>query len=184
VSRQSFTAPGLAEAPPTSHAAVASTASRTNLWVPAIWTPISAFEPRAGASWTLRAGGIISNTGTPTIIFNTCWGASTTPASNVSFGASQTVTTITGLSSSSWYLEFTVVVRSLGLAASGCTMTGNGFIVIGGPATTSSQTIAMGGTVITTADHTTSQGIVTDVTWSASSPSNTITAQWTKLTSD
>jgi len=184
VSRQSFTAPGLAEAPPSSHASVNTTASRTNLWVPALWTPVAAFEPRAGMSWTLRAGGIISNTATPTIIFNTCWGASATPASNITFGASQTVTTVTGLSSSSWYLEFTVVVRSLGLAASGCTMTGNGFVVIGGPSVTASQVIAMGGTVITTADHSTAQGIVADVTWGTSSASNTITAQWTKLTSD
>jgi predicted fused transcriptional regulator/phosphomethylpyrimidine kinase len=184
MSRQSFTAPGLAEAPPSSHTAVASTASRTNLWVPALWTPISAFEARAGMSWTLRAGGIISNTGTPTIIFNVCWGASTSPASNITFGASQTVTTVTSLANASWYLEFHVVVRSLGLAASGSTMTGNGFVVIGGPATTAAQVIGVGGTVITTADHSTAQGLVADVTWGASSASNTITAQWTKLSSD
>lgn len=184
MSRQSFTAPGLAEAPPSSHTAVNTTASRTNLWVPAKWTPIGAFEPRPGMSWTLRAGGIISNTGTPTIIFNVCWGQSTTPGSNITFGASQTVTTASGLSSSSWYLEFTAVVRSLGMAASGCTMTGNGFVVVGGPSVTASTVIAVGGTVITTADDTTAQGLVADVTWGTSSASNTITAQWTSLVSN
>lgn len=181
MSRQTFTAVDVAGAPPASHTAVANTTTRTNLWVPALWTPIPALDMQAGKVYTLRAGGIISTTGTPTIIFNPTFGQSTTPGSNLALGASQTITLGASLSSVPWYGELRMAVRSLGVAASGSTVTANGFIVIGGPSATASQLISIGGSVPTTADHTTAQGLVLDVTWGTASPSNTITAQWTLI---
>ncbi len=183
MARQSFTAVDLCEAPPASHAAVVSTATRTNLWVPALWTPIPAFDLRPGKAYTLRAGGIVSTTGTPTLIFTPTFGQSTTPGSNLSLGGSTTTALGSALASVPWYAEVTMVVRSLGVAASGATVTANGLVVVGGPAATASQTFAVGGTVVTNADHTTAQGLCLDVTWGTSSASNTITAQWTLLAS-
>lgn len=178
---QTFAGSGAIEAPPASHTAVANTTTRSNLWVPSLWTPINAFDMRAGKVYLLCAGGIVSTTGTPTILFTPTFGQSGTPASNTSLGAGITLTTGSGLSSVPWDLTLRVVVRSLGVAASGTTITGNGHVVIGGPAATASQVVAIGGTVVTNADHTTAQGLVLDVTWGTASPSNTITCQWTYL---
>lgn len=182
MSRQLFTAADGAQFPPASHTAVANTVTRTNLWVPSLWTFIPAFDPVPNKVYQLRCGGIISTTGTPTIVVNPTWGQSATPASNVALGATTTWTLGT-LSNAPWYAEFTLGFRQLGIAASGATATGNGFIVVGGASGAVSQTVSMGSTVPTTLDHTTAQGLVLDVTWGAASASNTITCQWTLLQS-
>lgn len=183
MSRQNFTASDVAQFPPASHTAVANTVTRTNLWVPSLWTQINAYDPQAGKAYHLRCGGIISTTGTPTIIFNPTFGQSGTPGSNVALGASITLTTGSGLASVPWFAEFILGFRSLGIAAAGSTGTGNGYVTIGGAAATASQTVAIGGTVPTNLDHTTAQGLCLDVTWGTASPSNTITCQWTLLAS-
>jgi hypothetical protein len=181
--RQAFVAPDIAEFPPASHSAVANTVTRTNLWVPALWTPIGALDPKPGKAYHLRVGGIISTTGTPTIIFNPTFGQSTTPGSNIALGASTTWTLGT-LTNAPWWAEFVLGFRQLGIAAAGSTITGNGFVVVGGAAGAVGQCIPIGGlTGLTTADHTTPQGLVLDVTWGTASASNTITAQWTMLQS-
>lgn len=180
--RQTFTGADIADVPPASHTAVANTTTRTNLWVPALWTPIGAFDPKPGKAYLLRAGGVASTTGTPTIVFNPTFGQSSTPGSNIALGATTTWTLGT-LSAAPWYAEFLLGFRQLGIAASGATCTGNGWVVVGGAAAAVGQSVPMGGTVVTTADHTTAQGLVLDVTWGAASASNTITCQWTALQS-
>lgn len=181
MARQTFASVDIAGAPPASHTAVGNTVTRTNLWNPALWTPINAFDLHAEKVYILRCGGIIQTTGTPTIIFTPTFGQSGTPASNISLGATTTFTLGTIPASSPWYAKFVLCIRSLGVAASGSTVTGNGYVVCAGAAAAVSQTVAMGGTVAATADHTTAQGICLDVTWGTQSASNTITAQWTLL---
>lgn len=181
MSRQSFAASDVADFPPASHTAVANTTTRTNLWAPALWTPIGAYDPKPGKAYILRCGGIISTTGTPTIIFNPTFGQSATPASNLALGVAATITLGSALSGVPWYAEFVLGFRQIGIAASGATATGNGYVLIGNGG--AQPFTAMGGTVVTTADHTTAQGLVLDVTWGAASASNTITAQWTALQS-
>jgi len=183
MSRQSFVAADVAQFSPASHTAYASSTTETNLWNPALWTPINAFDPVPGKAYLLRAGGIISTTATPTITFTPRWGQSATPASNVSLGASIALTTGTGLASVPWYAEFLFGFRQLGIAAAGSTGTGNGFVTLGGPAATASQTVAIGATVPTNLDHTTAQGLILSATWGTNSASNTITAQWALLVS-
>lgn len=179
--RQSFTGVDIADFPPASHTAVANTTTRTNLWVPSLWTPIAAYDPKPGKMYHLRCGGIISTTGTPQITINTTFGQSATPASNLALGAATGPWTLATLTNSPWWAEFILGFRQIGIAAAGATATGNGFICIGASGSQSWQ--ALGGTVVTTADHTTAQGLVLDVTWSAASASNTMTAQWTNLQS-
>jgi hypothetical protein len=180
VSRQTFAAADGAQFPPASHAAVANTVTRTNLWVPALWTFINAFDPVPNRVYTLRCGGIISTTATPTIVFNPTFGQSATPASNIALGATTTWTLGT-LSNAPWWAEFTLGFRQIGVAASTATCTGNGYVIVGGAAAAVGQCVPMGGTVVTTADHTTAQGMCLDVTWGTASVSNTITAQWSRL---
>lgn len=182
MARQTFAAADGAQFPPASHTAVANTVTRTNLWVPSLWSFIPAFDPVPNKVYELRCGGIISTTGTPTIIFNPTFGQSATPSSNIALGPSTTFTLGT-LTNAPWYAVFTLGFRQIGVAASTATCTGNGIVVVGGAAGAVSQAISIGGTVVTTADHTTAQGMCLDVTWGAASASNTITAQWTLLQS-
>jgi len=183
VSRQSFVGADVSDFPPASHTAVGNTTTRTNLWVPAIWTPVPAMDPRAGKVYHLRCGGIIQTTATPTIVFNFTWGQSATPASNVALGASTTLTLGTIPASSPWYGEFVVGFRQVGVAAAGATVTGNGFVSVAGAAAAVSQIVACGASVPTTVDQTVAGGMVLDVTWGTASVSNTITAQWVLLQS-
>lgn len=182
MSQQKFTAPDIAEFPPGSDTAVANTVTRTNLWNPALWTPIGAFDLKPGKAYKLNCGGVIGTTGTPTIIFNPTFGQSSTPTSNLALGASNTVT-LGSISAVSWYAEFVFGVRSLGMAASGATITGNGVVFVNGAAGAAGQAIPIGNLVVTNADHTTAQGLCLDVTWGTASASNTITAQWHLLRS-
>jgi hypothetical protein len=182
MSRQTFAGVDLRDAPPGSHSAVANTITRTNLWSPSLWSPIPAIDMRPGKVYQVRAGGIISTTGTPTLILNPTVGQSATPASNVTLGASNAVTLGT-ITNASWYAEFFVAVRALGMAAAGSTVTGNGFVVVNGAAGATAQLIAVGGSVPTNVDDTVASGVCLDVTWGTASPSNSITAQWTLLQS-
>lgn len=182
MSRQSFTAADLAGFPPAAHTAVASTASRTNLWAQTIWTPIPALDMVPGKAYILRCGGVVGTTGTPTIQFTTSIGTSATPASNLSLGQTTTLTLAT-ITARNWYAEFTFGVRSIGIAAAGATVNGGGFVTIDNGAGVTSVVGTMGNTVPTTVDNTIANAVVIDVLWSASSASNTITCAWTFLQS-
>ncbi len=183
MSRQTFAASDVADFSPASHTAVANTTTRTNLWNIAMWTPIPAFDPKPGKAYLLRCGGAISTTGTPTILFVPTFGQSATPASNVSLGSSGSFTLGSGLSGVPWYAEFVLGFRQVGIAASGATCVGHGSILVSGGSGNAGLTVPMGGTVATTADHSTDQGLALDVTWGAASASNTITCVWTLLQS-
>lgn len=180
--RQGFEGMDVNDFPPASFAAIASTVTATQLWTQAIWTPIAANDMRAGKVYVVEFGGIISNTATPTVIFTPCVGTSATLASNISLGASPTVTTVTGLSSSPFYGEFIMGVRALGLAASGATVTGNGYVILGNVSAASTP-IVMGGGILTNVDNTTAQALAVFLTWGTSSPSNTLTCQWALIKS-
>lgn len=182
MTRQTFTAVDGPDVNPTTHAAVNTTTSRTNLWVPSLWTPINAFDMRAGKVYHLRAAGVISTTGTPTIIINPCFGQSVTPGSNIALGASTTLTLGNNLSLAPWVSELWLSVRAIALNASASTIIGHGYWSVAG-ASGASSTVTFGGTASTSADHTTAQGLVIDVTWGTSSASNTISAQMTLLQS-
>src|SRR5258706_183453 len=110
MSRQSFVSADVSDFPPASHTAVANTVTRTNLWVPALWTPVPAWDAGPGKGYLLRCGGIISATASPTIVFNPTFGQSPTPATNVALGATTTFTvgTVTG---AAWWAEFVVGFR-------------------------------------------------------------------------
>jgi hypothetical protein len=183
LSRQAFVGTDVTDFPPASHTAVGNTVTRTNLWVPSLWTSVPAFDPRPGKVYHLRCGGIIQTTGTPTIIFNFTWGVSATPGSNIALGASATVTLGTIPASSPWTGEFILGFRQIGVAAAGATATGNGVVRVSGAATAQSQSICCGGSIPTTIDQTIAGGMCLDVTWGTANASNTITAQWTLLQS-
>src|SRR5205807_1327490 len=106
----------------------------------------------------VTAAGTYSNTSTPTIIWTPRWGTSTTPATNVSLGASGTWTTITATSGLPWWVELEFDVRTAPPGATQGTGKGFGMVEMGIPVT-SSQFVAglyIGGTAATI--DTTGQG--------------------------
>lgn len=171
---------GQPSAPPSSFTAVASTNVETNMWTPAIWTPIPANDMQAGKVYQANAGGVLgTSSAAPTATWTPRAGQSATPSSNVTLGATTGATLIASLAAVPWVWQFTLAMRSLGLAASGATATGNGYIIMGGLTTAAGIVQAMGGTVATTLDNTAATGLILSLTWGTSQANNTATAQWT-----
>jgi hypothetical protein len=180
VSSQFNSIEGQPSANPSSFTAVNTTNVETNLWTPAIWTPIPANSMAAGKIYQGNAGGVLgTSSAAPTATWTPRVGQSVTPSSNVTLGATTGTTMIASLSAVPWTWQFTFVIRSLGLAASGATGTGNGFIVIGGLTTAAGIVQSMGGTVATTIDNTAATGLVLSNTWGTNAAANTVTCQWT-----
>lgn len=174
-----FTLEGQPVGPPSSFTAYNTATAETNLWVPGIWTPIGANSMYAGKLYKCEAGGILGTTSTPTLIWTPRCGQSATPASNITLGATTGTTMIASLAAVPWQWDFTLLIRSLGLAASGATGTGNGKVVIGGLTTAAGIVQSMGATVATTLDNTAATGLVLSGTWGTNNAANTITCQWT-----
>lgn len=168
---------------PSSFTAVANTTTATQLWTPALWTPIPAYDPQPGKIYIVRFGGILGTTGTPTLVFTPVWGTSSTLGSNTSFGASTAITCGSGLSSAPFYGEFTVAFRTVGLAAAGATAAGSGFVAVGDATTTAGKLYVMGGTIPTTVDDSAAGGISVFATWGTQNASNTLTCTWVHLLS-
>jgi hypothetical protein len=171
---------GQPSANPTSHTAVNTTTSETNLWVPGIWTPIPANDMVTGKVYKIEAGGIFStSSAAPTSTWTPRCGQSATPSSNVTLGATTGSTMIASLNNVPWYWTFTLAIRALGLAASGCSGTGNGAVIIGGLTTAVGVVQSMGATVASTLDNTAATGLILSQTWQTSQAANNVQAQFT-----
>ncbi len=169
---------GQTSANPASFTAV-STNVETNLWVPSIWTPIPANDMQTGKVYEHKSGGIFgTSSAAPTHVWTPRVGQSATPSSNIAMGATTASTMIASLSAVPWYSQFTFVIRALGLAASGATATGNGFVVIGGITTATGVVQSMGTTIPTTVDNTAATGYILSSTWGTNQASNTLQCQW------
>ncbi len=170
---------GQPSAAPSSFTAVASTNSETNLWVPGIWNPIPANSMMAGKVYQGNAGGVLgTSSAAPTATWTPRCGQSATPSSNVTLGATTGTTMIASLAAVPWTWQFTLVIRALGLAASGASGTGNGYVVIGGLTTATGVVQSMGGTVATTIDNTAATGLPLSLTWNNNHANNTATCQF------
>jgi hypothetical protein len=155
----------LADPPLANLSAVVAT-TETLLWLPAQYTPIPANDLRPGKMYKVTAGGIITTATTGTLTITPRYGASATFSSNTTMGASiaQTVPT-SAVTASPWYLEFTMVCRTLGAPGANSTvmgtgsfgMNGTGATLTGGPA------LLFGGTSATI-DASIQGGIAIDTT--------------------
>lgn len=160
-------------------AAINTTTTETNLWDPGLWGLIPAFDMRPGKVYTVYFGGVMGTTATPTIAWRArCGTNNSAPPTGTDLGISPTVTLGT-FSAQPFYGQFILVVRSIGVAASGASVTGNGFACM--PAAAAATVVPQtpfGGVVPTTVDDTANQGLGVSITWGASSASNTLTPQW------
>lgn len=178
--KQGFTGPDLRDAATANlRAAINTTTTETNLWDPGLWGLISAFDMRPGKTYVVRFGGVMGTTATPTIAWRArCGTNNSAPPTGTDLGISPTVTLGT-FTAQPFFGYFEMVVRSIGVAASGATVTGNGFVCM--PAAAAATVVPQtpfGGAIPTTVDDTANQGLGVSITWGASSASNTLTPQW------
>jgi hypothetical protein len=152
---------------------------------------IPANDARAGKVYELKLGGVYGNTGTPTVIFTPRWGSSTTPATNISLGANAAYTTISGTTALPYYIEFMLTIRTAPPGATQGTAYGTGIVTLGIPSTGTTPAVTTvsvmigntAATIDTTGQGAAGCGLTMNLTWSASSASNTSTCQWWLLTS-
>jgi hypothetical protein len=136
-------------------ALIATTAEA--LWIGAQFTPIFANDPKAGKIYTVKAGGIMSTAASGTLILIPQYGA----LGGTTLGTSQTVTVPINMTNVPWYLEFTLVFRTIGTGANS-TCIGTGFFAsapfTSAPAAGISFVVPFGGTSATV-DATINSGI-------------------------
>jgi hypothetical protein len=178
--KQGFASTDAADAAPANlAAAINTTTTETNLWNPGLWGLIPAFDMRPGKSYVVRFGGVMGTTATPTIAWRArCGTNNSAPPTGTDLGISPTVTLGT-FTAQPFYGQFELIVRSIGVAASGATVTGNGFVCM--PAAAAATVVPQtpfGGAIPTTVDDKSNQGLGVSITWGASSASNTLTCQW------
>lgn len=184
MARQTFSSIS-AEPPPAAFAAVgASSVAEANLWtLIGNWSPIPANDMQAGKTYKVCCGGLLTTDLTPTVGWTGRIGTSATPGSNTIFGAVSTlVATGSGLTAVPWYAELTVIVRSIGVAASGAALWGTGWSVIGNAATAAAQANVFGGAA-TSVDNTVAQGLMISITFGTSHASNAFTTEWVNMRS-
>jgi hypothetical protein len=133
-------------------------------------------DARAGKLYRMVGSGTYGTTGTPTLIWTPRWGSSTTIGTNVTLGASQTITGGSTVSNQPWFFMFEFVVRTAPPGVTLGTGKGGGIGAMG-----TSTTVALpwtwghtAATIDTTGQGTAACGLQCGVTWSASSASNTI----------
>jgi hypothetical protein len=151
----------------TSGAALANSTSATSLLpTPAVFTlPANFFD--IGSSLRIKASGLISTTGTPTIMFSSYLAGAT-------WMASQAITTGSGLASVTWSLELNATIRAIGNGTTANAMfTG----VVFGIAGANSITMVPATSPTASSGFNSAQANALDLygTWSAASASNTIT---------
>lgn len=128
--------------PPVANLTTLTSTSIEDLWAGITWTPIFANEAKAGRIYRVQAGGTISLTG-GTAIITPQWGPAGT-----TLGVSLTVGTVTA-TIAAWWLEFTLVFRTIGAAGANSTCIGTGFMAFNGgvvSGTANPNMIVFGGT--------------------------------------
>lgn len=142
-------------------------------------------SPKAfGRSLRIFASGVLSTTGTPTLIFQLRLGMTVGASfiSGTSIGVSAAITTQSGVTNKYWELTYDVMCRIPGLGTTNTTLGCSGKVLSpGGFASpfiyAMEPTTPDTGTWTATLDNSLNQYMNLSATWSASSASNTITCK-------
>jgi hypothetical protein len=155
---------------PLAAAIVATT--ETALWPTALFSPINVGDIKAGKVYKVSAGGIYTTSTSGTLVITPRIGTST---SGIALGANTAVNVPVSLTNVPWYLEFTMVIRTVGLAGTNSTAIGSGFFVGSGAGTVGTAlSFAIGGTSATF-DASITQGLFMGWTLSVA---GSCTPQW------
>lgn len=175
MSRQYF-ADVLCEPPLADQTAVTGT-GETGLWNVASFSPIAANDCRPGKIYRLTAGGIMSFASTGSLTITPRFGTTT---SGITMGASIAQTTPGATSGKPWFLEFTMICRTVGAPGANSTVIGSGLISLAATATAGTAvSIPFGGTSATV-DVSIASGIF--IGWTLT-VAGTVTPQWAVMQS-
>lgn len=148
MSRQYFA--DVIQEPPTLNplAAAITATAETALWPVALFTPIAIGDIRAGKIYQCEAGGIYSTSTSGVLTITPRIGVSATAGTNITLGASGAQTVPVSVSGVPWYLKFTMVIRSVGLAGANSVAMGTGHFTGTGTVGTAGTALsfAFGGT--------------------------------------
>lgn len=135
--------------PPVASGSALVSTSAEALWLATQYTPIFANDPKAGKIYVVKAGGILSTGASGTLILIPQYGA----IGGTTLGTSQTVTVPINMTAVPWWLEFTLVFRTIGAAGANSTCIGTGTFSTAGftsaPAAGVSCSFPIGGTSAT-----------------------------------
>lgn len=166
--------------PPLANQGANVATTETALFPAAQYSPINIGDMRAGKMYKLSAGGIYSTNTTGTLIITPRFGQSGTIGSNITMGPNAAATVPVSLTNVPWYLEFTCVVRTVGLAGTNSTVMGTGVFVGSGTGSVGTAlSFAIGGTSASV-DATIAQGIT--IGWTLS-VAGSCTPMWCALQS-
>lgn len=155
MSRQYFQ--DLLAEPPLANLGAITATTETALWSAAEYTPINARDARPGKIYRVTAGGLVSFATTGTLIITPRLGL-TTSGTTMGANAAQTVQGV-AVTNAAWTLDYTMVVRTLGVAGANSTVLGTGsFTAQGSGAANTGMSCCFGGTSATV-DLTVATGI-------------------------
>jgi hypothetical protein len=163
--------------PPIANLAAIVATTETALWAAASFTPIAANDCKAGRIYRVTAGGIMSFAATGTLTITPRFGLTT---GGTTMGASVAQTTPGVTTNQAWYLEFTMVCRTVGAAGANSTVIGTGSFQSNGTGTAGTGVgLSFGGTSATV-DISVATGIT--IGWTLS-VAGTVTPQWVTMQS-
>jgi len=141
------------------------TAITETVLVPTLYTPIPAFEPRAGKVYRLEVGGTCTTGLAGTLTLTPRFG---TVIGGVALGASPAQNYVPSITLAPFYFTYTLVFRSIGQAGANSTCVGTGsWESNGAAATASSQTgVVCGSTGSVSVDTTIANALWIGVTFS------------------
>jgi hypothetical protein len=117
------------------------TATSETVLIPTLWTPIPAFEPRAGKIYHLIVGGTVTTGTAGTLIIQPRLG---TTISGVALGVSPTQNYVPSITTAPFLFEYYLVFRSVGQAGTNSKAVGTGMWRSGGAvATAASETMVL-----------------------------------------
>ena len=146
--------------------------------------PATYFEKTIGRSISIVARGVLSVTGTPTIIFQARLGTTqgSTFLSGTSVGVSAAITTIVGVTNKWWELRLDLTCDTIGQGTGNTILSGSGYVASPGGFASPfvyplEPTTPDTATWTATIDDAITQYLNLSATWSANSASNTITVK-------
>lgn len=151
---------------PATAALATITATSETVLVPTIFTPIAAMEPRAGKAYRLCVGGTCTTGTAGTLIITPRLGLT---ISGAALGASPTQNYVPSITLAPFYFEYTLVFRTIGVAAgANSTCVGSGIWWSNGAVATaaSSTVVVASSTASVSVDTTIAQALWIGVTFS------------------
>jgi hypothetical protein len=142
------------------------TAITETVLIPTLYTPIPAFEPRAGKVYELIVGGTVTTGLTGTLIIQPRLG---TAIGGTSMGVSPTQTYVASVTTAPFLYRCYVIYRSIGLGATSSTVVCNGIWESGGAVATAGSSFVCAHSTTgaaVTVDTTTAQAVWIGITFS------------------